>query len=281
MLLKYLAITLILLSFSCSQTKENKRQKRPSVTKELNALQIILKNDCLHCHSIEDKVVGPPYLDISKRHKNTPGIKNVLSKKIVEGGGGLWYGGMMSGHPLLKKHEVSTIVDWILSLESLKQEEYLHTSGMTFNQVFEPANENGFSTKVYPLEFPTKNLSGAALKTKATYEGTSPIVDMKGSNFFHALKAPYLLKIEGKTEAPVDGKYFFRLNKTGQGELKLDGKTIITNNDWDKEIALEITSGLHDISLYYSGKNPTDTLSLSWIVPGGEYYTPIPFAQKE
>ncbi|MEQ9288872.1 MAG: PA14 domain-containing protein [Cyclobacteriaceae bacterium] len=279
MLLKYLAITFLLLSFSCSQSRESKRRKKDLPGKELNALQIILKNDCLHCHSIEDKVVGPPYLDISRRHSNTPGIKSVLSKKIVEGGGGLWYGGMMSGHPLLKQHEVNKIVDWILSLESLKNEENLSTKGLTHDEVFVPIDKVGFSTKVYPLEFPTKNLSGAVLASKATYKGTSPVVDMRGSNFFHALKAPYLLKIEGKTEAPVDGKYFFRLNKTGQGELKLDGKTIITNNEWDKEIALEVSSGLHDISLYYSGKNSTDTLSLSWIVPGDEYYTLIPFAQ--
>lgn len=274
-------ITLFIFILSCSSKTENKKGLAKYQKRELNALQVILKNDCLQCHSLEDRVVGPPYLDISRRYKEQPQIKNTLANKIREGGGGLWYGGMMSGHPLLKKSNVNKIVTWILSLDDKHNKFDNQLSRNQLEQLLMKGtiNENGkqaILAEAFALENPITNFSSIE-KSKPDYSALIKQISLSKDETFSLVKAPYVLKFSGDLEILKKGKYFFRLQKSGSGQVFLDNKSIISNTENDHEIALDMEIGKHPFIVYYSGIGQNDQFSFSWIKPGDEYYSLISF----
>ena len=77
--------------------------------------------DCLTCHSVEKKVVGPAWKDVSAKYKGDKGAQAMLVEKVIKGGKGNWdkvTGGMqMTPHPTKpSKEEIEKIVAAILTL---------------------------------------------------------------------------------------------------------------------------------------------------------------------
>lgn len=273
-------IFIYLISFTvlaCSKPKPKKNRIKKKESKELNAVEIIVKNDCLHCHSIEDKVVGPPYLDIARRHQNNPEMKETLANKIIEGGGGLWYGGMMSGHPLLKKKEVKLIVEWVLSLDKKRSNQIAtsQSSNLTFilNKSATHTDSSKIKMEVFKLKQTIDNFSTIGQYEQPDFIGYVNDINLLGDKAFSDLEPPYFLKFTGNLSAKLSGKYFFKLDKVGSGQVILDGKTIISNTKNDKEIVLDIEPGTHPFTIYYTPIGKNDTLSFNWISPGDEYYS--------
>jgi cytochrome c len=60
---------------------------------------LIKKSDCLTCHSVTKKVIGPAYKDVAKNYKGVAGAEEMLVQKAKNGGSGHWGAGPMSGHP--------------------------------------------------------------------------------------------------------------------------------------------------------------------------------------
>ncbi len=74
------------------------------------------KSDCKSCHGLDKKSIGPTYMDISKKYATDPKAPAYLTKKIMEGGGGVWGEVMMAAHPSLPDKDVAEMVKYILSL---------------------------------------------------------------------------------------------------------------------------------------------------------------------
>jgi cytochrome c len=73
------------------------------------------QSDCKACHGLNNKSVGPSYMDIAKRYDKTHTAE--LVGKIINGGGGVWTKDhVMSAHPQLLKEDVEEMVRYILSL---------------------------------------------------------------------------------------------------------------------------------------------------------------------
>ena len=73
-------------------------------------------NVCYACHSVKTKVIGPAFIEISKRYKNQESANKQLVKKIKEGGSGNWGKIPMNPHPNISDTDLSSMVDWILTL---------------------------------------------------------------------------------------------------------------------------------------------------------------------
>jgi cytochrome c len=71
--------------------------------------------NCLACHTIDKKLVGPAYTEISKKYKGNKDAEATLIKKVINGGGGVWGTIPMPPNPV-KEDEAKVLVDWILSL---------------------------------------------------------------------------------------------------------------------------------------------------------------------
>ncbi|MBN8825692.1 MULTISPECIES: ThuA domain-containing protein [unclassified Spirosoma] len=77
---------------------------------------IINANDCYHCHSINQKLVGPTFTEIAQRYKDDDQAEDRLSKKVISGGGGSWGNIAMSAHPELPLDDAKRMIRFILNL---------------------------------------------------------------------------------------------------------------------------------------------------------------------
>jgi len=78
--------------------------------------------NCLACHAIERKIVGPSYKDIARRYAGQPGSEAALADKILKGSRGAWakqLGVDMSMPPntTVKPAEAYQLAQWVMSLK--------------------------------------------------------------------------------------------------------------------------------------------------------------------
>lgn len=266
-----------------------KPEKNPvKVTKvkyvETSALNLIRKDDCLSCHSIEDKSVGPAYIKIAERYEADDATFNKLADKIIEGGGGLW-GGMMTKHPYLKKEDAMKIVGWVLSLDDslANPDPMIHTPGISLAGALNEDGrntENGLKVKVYALKSLDDNGAGFPVidpETVPLYSGIIPKIHFPGEESFSPLsEEDFALQITGSIHIKTKGKYFFKQVRTGKGRVFLNGEKKINESEWDSEAPVDLSPGVYSITVEYLPEKGNRNLSLQWITPDREYYEVIP-----
>ncbi|MFZ5977860.1 MAG: c-type cytochrome [Hydrotalea flava] len=78
-------------------------------------LALIAKNDCLTCHKVDEKLIGPAYRDVANKYtdKDIP----MLAAKIIKGGSGVWGQVPMTPHPNLSVADAEQMVKYILLLK--------------------------------------------------------------------------------------------------------------------------------------------------------------------
>ncbi|MFP3834527.1 c-type cytochrome [Chryseobacterium sp. SIMBA_028] len=128
-------LTLSILLFSCSKTEttpipvpepSSAQQSVPPVEPVPAAplvvspsgdegLQLIEKADCLACHKIDSKLIGPSYQEVAAKY--TDADLDILAQKIIEGGKGNWGDIPMTPHNELSKDNAKLMVKYILSLK--------------------------------------------------------------------------------------------------------------------------------------------------------------------
>lgn len=78
---------------------------------------LIIKSDCLTCHKIKEKNVGPAYVAIAEKYPPTAENISYLSSKIIKGGKGVWGEVPMLPHASLSEADAKEMVQYILSLK--------------------------------------------------------------------------------------------------------------------------------------------------------------------
>jgi len=83
-------------------------------------LELAKKSGCLACHSVDKKIVGPAWMDVSKKYKGQD-VKATLVDKIKKGGKGNWTavtGGapMPPYSPRVSDENIGKLVDFVLGL---------------------------------------------------------------------------------------------------------------------------------------------------------------------
>ncbi len=112
--------------------------------KHLNAKGLVQKNNCLTCHSLDKKLVGPSYEDIAQKYKGNPNAYEMLSKSIAEGGVGKWGNIPMPPQPTLNQPEITQIIDYILEINSENgTETSLGTAGQYVTKAYEKRGKGG------------------------------------------------------------------------------------------------------------------------------------------
>ena len=76
---------------------------------------LIEKSDCLSCHKINEKVVGPSYEDVAAKY--TVADIDMLANTIIKGGSGHWGEIPMTPHADLQIEDAREMVKYILSLK--------------------------------------------------------------------------------------------------------------------------------------------------------------------
>lgn len=80
-------------------------------------LGLVAQSDCLTCHKIDDKLIGPSYKEIALKYKDAPNdVVSALAEKIVKGGVGNWGNVPMTPHPSISQEDAETMIRYILLL---------------------------------------------------------------------------------------------------------------------------------------------------------------------
>ena len=78
---------------------------------------LLVKSNCLACHAVAQKVIGPSYNDVAAKYAGDPKAEKKLAKKIKNGGGGVWGQDKMPAQTKLSKADALILSKYILSLK--------------------------------------------------------------------------------------------------------------------------------------------------------------------
>ncbi|HEX2535662.1 MAG TPA: c-type cytochrome [Chitinophagaceae bacterium] len=110
-------------------TDNTTQQPDSSTTQAMNAgtqisaadadkgLELIGKSDCLTCHKVEERLIGPSYREVATKYAATDETITMLSEKIIQGGAGNWGQVAMTPHPQLSKEDAQLMAKYVMSLK--------------------------------------------------------------------------------------------------------------------------------------------------------------------
>jgi cytochrome c len=75
------------------------------------------KNDCLGCHSVASKLVGPAYKDVAAKYAGQADAIDRLQVSIRDGSVGKWGDVPMPPHPKLAPATLKKLATWIMGLK--------------------------------------------------------------------------------------------------------------------------------------------------------------------
>ena len=71
--------------------------------------------NCLACHAVDKKLVGPAYKDVAAKYKGDKSAADKLAAKVMKGGVGVWGQVPMPVNPQVNEAEAKKLVAWVLS----------------------------------------------------------------------------------------------------------------------------------------------------------------------
>ncbi|WP_028122984.1 c-type cytochrome [Epilithonimonas tenax] len=121
---RILIATVLLTLFSCSKS-ENSGNKEVLVEEEAPVAKVITDPvaegqsliegaDCLGCHKMDEKMIGPSYKEVAAKYENTPENIEMLAGKIIKGSSGVWGDVPMPAHGFSKEN-AKLMAQYILS----------------------------------------------------------------------------------------------------------------------------------------------------------------------
>jgi cytochrome c len=73
------------------------------------------KKNCMACHAIDKKVVGPAYKDVAAKYAGQKDAVDKLTHKVMKGGSGVWGAVPMPANPQVTEAEARQLVQWVLT----------------------------------------------------------------------------------------------------------------------------------------------------------------------
>lgn len=102
-------------SVAVEKSNTNDPSSNPDYEK---GLSLIANSDCLTCHKVSEKLIGPSYQEVANKYAGSDTAVNYLSHKILKGGKGVWGEVMMTPHPLISEADAQQMVKYILLLKT-------------------------------------------------------------------------------------------------------------------------------------------------------------------
>lgn len=73
--------------------------------------------NCMACHAVDKKLVGPSYKDVAKKYAGDATAVDKLAEKVIKGGSGVWGPVPMPANSQVNDADAKKLVGWILSLK--------------------------------------------------------------------------------------------------------------------------------------------------------------------
>lgn len=72
---------------------------------------------CMNCHALDKKVVGPAYKDVAKKYAGQADAAAKLEAKVKKGGAGAWGTVPMPPNTAVSDADIKKLVAWILAMK--------------------------------------------------------------------------------------------------------------------------------------------------------------------
>lgn len=73
--------------------------------------------NCMACHALDKKLVGPAYKDVAAKYKSDPKAVDMLAGKIMKGSTGAWGAVPMPANTNVNEAEAKKLAAWILTVK--------------------------------------------------------------------------------------------------------------------------------------------------------------------
>ena len=84
-------------------------------TPVLADMALATAKNCMACHAVEKKLVGPSYKDIATKYAGQADAVDKLAGKVVKGGSGAWGPVPMPANAQINEADAKKLVAWILA----------------------------------------------------------------------------------------------------------------------------------------------------------------------
>jgi cytochrome c len=76
--------------------------------------QLAVEGNCMACHGVDNKLVGPSFRQVADKYRGTPGAAALLAGRVKNGGQGVWGQIPMPANATIPEDDIRRIVGWIL-----------------------------------------------------------------------------------------------------------------------------------------------------------------------
>lgn len=84
-------------------------------TPALADMALATAKNCMACHAVDKKLVGPSYKDIATKYAGQADAADKLAGKVVKGGSGAWGPVPMPANAQINDADAKKLVAWILA----------------------------------------------------------------------------------------------------------------------------------------------------------------------
>lgn len=253
--------------------------------------RIMAKSDCRTCHNPEVQTVGPGYVQIAERYKNTPENVEMLAQKVIKGGAGVWGAAAMSAHPDLQPDDAKAMVTYVLSLdkgeddgeggntvkslEDIAPDQWLRADAAVGDRDLVP----GLVVQLYQLASSPHALDDINFNKKPDLIAIAGNIDA-GNEDFGDFKDNFALTATGYLYLEKDDNVLFQLSSDDGSRMWIDDRKII-DNDGDhgmepKEAEVALRAGYHPLRITYYQGGGGRGIVLKWARSGSPVMKTIP-----
>ena len=75
------------------------------------------KNNCMACHAVDKKLVGPSYKAVAEKYAGQKDAASKLALKVMKGGAGVWGAIPMPANTQINEADAKALVTWILAMK--------------------------------------------------------------------------------------------------------------------------------------------------------------------
>lgn len=248
--------------------------------------RLIARNDCKTCHNTYVKTIGPAYVDVAKKYRNTEDNVALLVNKVQNGGSGVWGSAVMNAHHEVAEADIRAMVQYIMELDA--EEEALQPideSERAKNLELLASDPNIKAEDILPGSYlRIFNQEVSSVKEiddsrKPLYEGFIGSIHVETGEF-RDLESNFAMVYTGLLRIPKDNNYVLRLISDDGSRLIIDDMVVVDHDGFhgndikDGEVALK--AGFHPFRVEFFQGLGGKYLSLQWKSFDDERFEIIP-----
>lgn len=175
-------------------------------------IQLINKNNCKSCHSINTALIGPAFNDIAKKYEGDEAARDYIAKKIISGGSGVWGGAAMPPHPSIPENNAHAIAKYILGLGQKSTVKQLEIKGNYSTKI--PTGESDKGSFVFRAAYMDRGSKTAPAQTSVNLVILrNPIIPVMYADRFHEMEINRHIFYDRSEITPNVAGAFLGLNK--------------------------------------------------------------------